>query len=145
MAGNQDSVEIAIQRIYIKDLSFESPGAPDIFKSQFQPKIQIDIETSNKELQSGLFEVSLTITATANTETKTIFIAEIEQAGIFAIKGASTETLKQILHIYCPTALFPYARETIDSMTTKGSLPPLMLAPINFEGLYHQQEKKEEK
>lgn len=137
--NNTKSVEVTLQRIYLKDLSFESPAAPQVFREQFQPKIQMDIQAQNTKLEKNVYEVSLGLTLTAKTENDTVFIIEVEQAGIFSIKDSDDHTLQQILNIYCPTTLFPYVRETVDALAIRGSLPPLMLAPINFEALYHQQ------
>ena len=137
--NNTKSVEVTLQRIYLKDLSFESPAAPQVFRKQFQPKIQMDIQAQNIKLEENVYEVSLGLTLTAKTENDTVFIIEVEQAGVFSIKDSDDHTLQQILNIYCPTTLFPYVRETVDALAIRGSLPPLMLAPINFESLYHQQ------
>ena len=139
--GQQQQVEVGIQRIYIKDLSFESPNAPHIFTKSFNPQIQLDINTTSEKISDHTFEVSLAITATAKSESEVLFIAEVEQCGIFTIKGAMDQSLKQILGSYCPSILFPYIREAIDSLTTKGSFPPLMLAPINFDALYNSRTK----
>lgn len=134
----EQQVEIGIQRLYTKDISFESPQAPKVFSSQGNPKIQLDLSTKSQKLQDSVFEVELNVTVTAEDEKGTVFIVEVEQAGIFTIKGISGAGLSQVLGAYCPGILFPYVRETIDYLTTKGSFPPLMIAPVNFEALYQQ-------
>ena len=144
-AGKEQQVEIAIQRLYTRDLSFESPKAPHVFTSEKSPKIQLDLSTKSRKLDEAVFEVELCVTVTADAEGESIFIAEVEQCGIFKIKGIEGEGLSRILGAYCPGVLFPYVRETIDYLTTKGSFPPLMLAPVNFEALYQQKKREVEK
>ncbi len=136
-AGTPAQGEINIERIYIKDLSFESPNAPQVFQDKWEPRIQLDINTRSRSISDTHFEVILTITVKGATEEdKAIFIIEVVQAGIFRISGLDDEQLKRILSTICPTVLFPYARETIDGLAIKGSLPPLALAPVNFDVLF---------
>ncbi len=131
--------QFALQRIYIKDLSFESPKAPGIFKGQWQPEVNLDLNTSNTQLQEdGMFEVVLSLTATVKHGEEVAFVAEVQQAGIFLISGMNEADLHRTLGAFCPNLLFPYARETIDSLVTRGSFPALMLAPVNFDALYAQ-------
>ncbi len=135
----QPQQQFAMQRIYNKDLSFESPATPGIFKKQWQPKINVDLNTKSDKIDDqGNFEVVLTITITAKVEEETAFLVEIQQAGIFFITGFEGENLRRILGTAAPNILFPYARETIDSVCVKGGFPPLMLAPVNFDALYQQ-------
>ncbi len=141
--SQNQQVEIGIQRIYTKDLSFESPGAPRVFMENVAPQIHLDVNTSSNRLDESVYEVVLTVTASAKSGDKVVFIAEVEQAGVFMIKGASAEARERILAAYCPNILFPYVRETIDSLTIKGSFPPLLLAPINFEALYLNQKSQQ--
>ena len=140
---NEKQVEIAIQRIYTRDLSFESPRAPQIFGSNVQPQIGLNLSTNHNKLDDNTFEVLLNVTATAEDKEGPIFIAEVEQAGIFSVRGIAGEELGRVLGAYCPGILFPYVREIIDGLTTKGSFPPLMLAPVNFEHLYQQQRQQQ--
>lgn len=136
-AGDNSQGEINIERIYIKDLSFESPNAPQVFQEKWEPRIQLDINTRSRSVADTHYEVTLTITVKGTTEDdKTIFIIEVVQAGVFRITGLDDDQLKRILSTMCPTVLFPYARETIDSLSIKGSLPPLALAPVNFDTLF---------
>src|SRR6056297_26969 len=135
----QQQQQFGIQRIYNKDVSFESPATPDVFRRQWQPKFNVDLNTkSNAVDEEGNFEVVLTITVTAKIEEETIFLVEVQQAGIFLITGFEGEQLRQILGTAAPNVLFPYARENIDSLVVKGGFPPVMLAPVNFEALYQQ-------
>ncbi len=143
MAENQQSQEqqpqFALQRIYIKDLSFESPKAPKVFKSQWQPEVKLDLNTTNTALEEeGLYEVVLSLTVTVTNGEETAFMVEVEQAGIFLIRNLDAAQLHHTLGAFCPNVLFPYARETVDNMVNRGSFPALMLAPVNFDALYAQ-------
>jgi preprotein translocase subunit SecB len=131
--------QFAMQRIYNKDISFESPSTPTVFKKQWQPKVNVDLNTrSNAIDEEGNFEVVLTITLTAKMDDETALLVEVQQAGVFFITGFEGEQLRRILGTTAPTILFPYARENIDSLVVKGGFPPIMLAPVNFDGLYEQ-------
>ncbi len=131
--------QFLMQRIYIKDVSFESPETPLLFKKQWQPKISVDLNTKGEAIdEQGNFEVILTITITAKLEEETAFLIELQQAGIFAILGFEGEQLRRMLATAAPNVLFPYARETLDSICVKGGFPALMLAPVSFEALYQQ-------
>ncbi|CAM3435042.1 protein-export chaperone SecB [Parendozoicomonas haliclonae] len=131
--------QFALQRIYVKDISFESPKAPAIFKTQWQPEVKLDLNTTNTALEEdGMFEVVLSLTATVMHGEETAFVAEVQQAGIFLARNLPAEDLHRTLGAFCPNLLFPYAREAIDSLVTRGSFPALMLAPVNFDALYAQ-------
>lgn len=134
----QQKGQFAIQRVYIKDVSFESPNAPEVFRGQWKPQINMDLNTRSNKLADDVYEVVLTLTVTAKNEDKTAFLAEVQQAGIFKIEGLEGGALHQTIGAYCPNLLFPYAREAIDSLVVKGSFPALMLAPVNFEAIYAQ-------
>ena len=141
VAGTQEQPQqqFAMQRIYNKDISFESPSTPDIFRKQWQPKVNVDLNTkSDKVDEQGNYEVVLTITITAKVDEDTAFLVEVQQAGIFMITGFEGEDLRRILGTAAPNILFPYARENIDSLCVKGGFPPVMLAPVNFDALYQQ-------
>jgi preprotein translocase subunit SecB len=127
-----------IEKIYIKDLSIETPNAPQIFLEREQPQIEIKLNTEGKGFDNGLFEVVLTVTATATLGDKTVFLVEAGQAGIFQIRNIPEKDLEPILAVACPNILFPYARETISDSVNRAGFPPLLLAPVNFEGLYQQ-------
>ena len=130
--------QFAMQRLYLKDMSFESPGAPDVFRQTWKPQINIDLQTSSSSIGNDHYESVLTITVTAKQENKTAFLVEVQQAGVFLIEGIEGEELQRLLAIACPNTLFPYAREAIDGVVNRGSFPSLMLAPVNFEALYRQ-------
>ncbi|MBL4582440.1 MAG: protein-export chaperone SecB [Gammaproteobacteria bacterium] len=139
IADQPEGPKFAVQRIYLKDASFESPRSPAVFQGQWQPKINFDIKTKNTKIQDGVFEVVLVLTVEATLDEEPGFIAEVHHAGIFTAKDFEAGELEQLLATVCPTILFPYAREAIDSLVVKGSFPALMLAPINFDALYTQQ------
>jgi preprotein translocase subunit SecB len=135
----QPQQQFVMQRIYNKDISFESPATPAIFRKQWQPKVNVDLNTrSNPIDEQGNFEVVLSITLTAKVDEETAFLVEVQQAGIFLITGFNQDETRQILGTAAPNVLFPYARENIDSLVVKGGFPPVMLAPVNFEALYQQ-------
>jgi len=144
-AANQQQAEqqFAIQRIYIKDLSFESPATPAVFKKQWQPQVSVDLNTKSSAVDSeGNYEVVLSLTITAKVEEDTAFLIEIHQAGIFYAKGFEGEELRRILGTAAPNILFPYARETIDSVCIKGAFPALMMAPVNFDAVYQRAQEQ---
>ena len=139
-AQNQTvQVQMRIERLYVKDASFESPGAPAIFAENVRPKMQVDINTTANDLGNNRHEVVLRATVTAQLEDdKTAYVVEAQQAGVFVIEGVSGGPLRQVLGVVCPNTLFPYLRETLDSLLMKGSFPPITLAPVNFEVLFAQ-------
>ena len=136
-ATTEDSGPVfAIQRIYLKDLSFETPMGPSVFQKQWQPKVNQDLNTKNTKLENDLYEVALRLTLTVTDGEDTIYILEVKQAGIFAIKGLDPKQITHVINTTCPNILFPYAREAVDSVLSKGSFPALMLPPINFDALF---------
>lgn len=137
-AGEENQPQFALQRIYVKDLSFESPKAPEIFTKEWQPQVNLDLNTQNAQLEEGVFEVVLSLTVTVTNNEEAAFVVEVQQAGVFLIKGLDDAALHQTLGAFCPNILFPYARECIDSLVLRGSFPPIMLAPVNFDALYAQ-------
>ena len=135
--------EFALERIYIRDLSFESPQAPDVFREPWQPQIQLDINTRTNGLGEERFEVILTVTAHAKSAAgQTLMIVEVQQAGIFRIRGLDDDRLRRILATHCPGILFPYVRESVDAAVVKGGFPPLMLAPVNFDAMFDEAVKQ---
>ncbi|SRR5690554_3218848 len=134
--ANQKQATFALQRIYLKDLSFESPNSPAIFQKEWKPQVNLDLNTRNQAISPTQHEVVLSLTVTAKLEDKVAFIVEVQQAGVFQIEGLEQQQLAQTLGAFCPNILFPYAREAIDAAVLKGSFPALMLAPINFDALY---------
>ncbi|KTD05447.1 protein-export protein SecB [Legionella gratiana] len=144
-APQNNETQFMIQRIYIKDLSFETPNTPAVFQQQWEPELNLDLNTSTTKLEENVFEVVLTVTATVSNQKSTAFLVEVKQAGIFTIQGAPTNQLDHLLNSFCPNILFPYAREAITSQVIRGSFPQLVLAPINFDALYMQQLAEKQK
>lgn len=134
--------EFTIERIYIKDLSFEAPQAPQIFTEDWQPEVTLELNTHSQQLHDGVFETLLNLTVTAKKGDAVGFLVEIKQAGVFMLKGFSNEQRSQMLGSFCPNILYPYAREAISNLISRGGFPPLYLAPVNFDSLYAQQLKK---
>jgi len=131
--------QFAIQRIYTKDISFESPNAPQVFISEWEPKINVDLSTEIQALSEDTIQVVLTVSVVAKHEEKTAFLVEVQQAGIFLAKGFSEEELGPLMGIGAPNALYPYAREVVSDLITRGSFPQFTLQPVNFEQMYAQQ------
>lgn len=139
-AGQEEksAPKFAVQRIYLKDLSFETPMGPAVFQKQVKPEINQDISLSTTKLGDGNYEVELTLTVTVKDGEDTIYLIEVHQAGIFAVEGVEGPQLAQLLNTICPSTLFPYVREAVDSVVVKGSFPALMIPPVNFEALFAQ-------
>ena len=138
--------QFVIQRIYCKDLSFESPHSPQVFQGQWAPQMNVDLHTETQQLAEGVHEVTLAITVTVTNDEKTAFLVEAKQAGIFTIQGMPAAQLGPVLGSFCPNILFPYARETISDLVARGGFPPLHLAPVNFDALYaeHMRRRQQE-
>jgi preprotein translocase subunit SecB len=130
---------LELQKVYLKDVSLETPNSPQIFTEQWQPQFNLQIHTTANPLSDNVYEVVLTLTVTAKQSDKTGYLIEIQQAGVFTLKGFSQQQLGPMLGAFCPNTLFPYAREAIDSLLVKGGFPPLHLSPINFDAIYRQQ------
>jgi preprotein translocase subunit SecB len=135
--GNSER-QLILQKIYIKDFSFESPKAPDVFTTNLSPQTQLNMRYANKDLGQDNSEVSLTLTVEAKDGDNTVFLAELTYAGVFAIKGYSAEEKATIVGSFCPNTLYPFAREAIADIVQKGGFPQLLLQPINFDALYSQ-------
>jgi preprotein translocase subunit SecB len=130
--------QFLIQRVYLKDLSFEAPMGAKAFVTQVQPQVDQELGTETTRIDEDLYEAVLKLTVTAKMEDETAFLVEVQQAGLFYIKGVEDENLSRVLNTVCPQILFPYAREVIDSSLIKGSFPPIMLPPVNFDALFAQ-------
>lgn len=132
----------SIEKIYLKDVSFEAPAAPAVFTEDWSPNINMELNTQATSLDENVYDVELTITVTAKNDDKTSFLVEIKQCGIFTITGMDKSTLNGMLGSFCPNLLFPYAREAISDLVTKGGFPQLLLSPVNFDALYAQHMKQ---
>jgi len=139
--------EFALQRIYTKDISFETPNSPAVFQQEWRPESSVNLNTGVNKLADNVYEVALTVTVTTKLGEQTAYLAEVKQAGIFGIAGFPDQELGPLLGSYCPNLLFPYVREVISDLVTKGSFPQLVLQPVNFDALYaqHQQQQAQSK
>ena len=125
-----------IEKLYVKDLSLEVPNAPQVFMQAESPQLEIQVRNEGAQFAEALFEVTVTVTVTARVGEKTVFLAEVAQAGIFSVRGIPADDLDPLLGIGCPTILYPYAREAISDLVTRAGFPVVMLAPISFEQIY---------
>ena len=138
--GQAQEQHFAIQKLYLKDVSFESPNAPTVFADgEWQPEVNVQLNSTNQSIGDDTYEVDLKITVTAKQSEKTAFLVEITQSGIFTIGGFPQDSLHGMLGAFCPETLFPFAREAIAELVNKGGFPQLYLAPVNFNALYTQQ------
>lgn len=144
MSDNQQATDkpqqtFSIQKIYVKDVSLEIPNAPHIFTQTWEPQVNLDLNSSANMLADGVYEVDLSVTVTVNLGDKTAYLVEVKQAGIFSISGFNEQEVSQLMGSFCPNVLFPYARETVSDLATRGGFPQLLLAPVNFDAIYAQQ------
>jgi preprotein translocase subunit SecB len=135
----QAAPSFSIEKIYLKDLSLENPGAPQSFLVQEAPQIEVGLRTRGEQVEENMFECVLTVTVTAKNADKTLFLVEAAQAGLFQIRGVPVTEIQPIMGIHCPNVLFPYIRETIADAIGRAGFPPVHLNPINFEALFQQQ------
>ena len=143
--GQSREQQFSIQKLYIKDVSFESPNVPSVFTgADWKPEINIQLNSSNQSIGQDTYEVDLKITVTAKQNDKTAFLVELTQSGIFGMTGFEPENLRGMLGAFCPETLFPFAREAIAELVSKGGFPPLLLAPVNFNALYMQQVQQQQ-
>ncbi len=130
--------QLLLQKIYVKDLSFESPKAPLVFTTNVSPQTQLNVRSSAQEVAPDTQEVTLTITVEAKDKDTTLFLAEVAQAGIFFVQGYTPEERSILIGSFCPNTLYPFAREAISELVTRGGFPPLLLQPLNFDAIYAQ-------
>jgi preprotein translocase subunit SecB len=137
-AAAGDSKAVLLNRIYVKDCSFESPQSPTVFDQPLNPEVKISMRTSTREFENDNVEVVLTITADATLDSRSVFLAEVHQAGLFTVRGFNQQETAVILASYCPSILFPYARVVIADLVMKGNMPALVLQPVNFDAIFAQ-------
>ncbi|ALU43118.1 MULTISPECIES: protein-export chaperone SecB [Pseudoalteromonas] len=137
-AEEQQGPQFNIQRIYTKDVSFETPNSPAIFQKEWTPEVKLDMDTRSAKLDEGVYEVVLALTVTASLGEETAFLCEIQQAGIFSIGELEELQMAHMLGAFCPNILFPYAREAVSGLVNRGTFPQLNLAPVNFDALFAQ-------
>lgn len=138
--------EFVIQKIFMKDVSFETPNSPGIFTQKWEPHVNLELSTSGRPLTEGVHEVVLSLTVTAKLGDKTAYLVEAQQAGVFTLRGFTEPELGPMLGSFCPNILFPFAREAVADIVAKGGFPQLLLAPVNFDALFaqHMQRVQEE-
>jgi preprotein translocase subunit SecB len=142
MADNEQKFEI--QKIFVKDISFEAPNSPQVFRDKWKPKTEVHLATNARKLDDNMFEVILNITVTAKQDEEQVaFLVELKQAGIFLLQGFDENQLDHVIGSYCPQTLFPFAREAVSDFVTKGGFPPMLLTPVNFDALYAQQKERQ--
>ena len=134
----QETPVFGIEKLYVRDLSVEVPNAPEIFLEREQPQVEIQLNTGGRGIGDGVFEVILTVTVTAKFEDKTVFLVEVGQGGIFRIQNVPDEQLEPLIAVACPNILFPYAREAVSDAVARAGFQPIILQPVNFEGMYMQ-------
>ncbi len=142
MAENNQPV-FSIEKLYVKDLSLEVPGAPQVFLERETPQVNVQLRTSGQAVEDGVFEVTLTVTVSAKIgEDRNLFLVEVAQAGIFQIRNIPESDLEPVMMIGCPNILFPYAREAVSDAVTRAGFQPVLLSPVNFEALYQAQRQQ---
>ncbi len=144
--AQQQEAQFNLQRIYAKDISFETPNSPAIFQKPWKPEVKLDIDTRTVELDKNLYEVILSLTVTATLDGQTAFLCEVQQAGIFAIGEMPDANKAHTLGSFCPNMLFPYAREAVSNLVNRGTFPALNLAPVNFDAIFaaYMQKRQQE-
>ena len=134
--------QFSIQKIYTKDISFETPNSPNIFTEKWEPTVDFNLGTNVNPIENALFEVSLSVTVTVKCADTTAYLVEVTQSGIFSLVGFSEQEMGPMVGSFCPNILFPYAREVVSDLVAKGGFPQLLLAPVNFDALYAQHVKQ---
>jgi len=141
--GGETGAQLSLQKVYVKDASFEAPGAPAIFQEQGQPQVQLNLQQQVATIGENVYEVVLNVTVTCKLGEKTAYLAEVQQAGVFGMVGFDAAGRDTVLATYCPNVLFPYARQIVSDLIQNGGFPPFLLQPINFEGLYAEQMRRQ--
>lgn len=141
--AEQQNPEFAIQRLYLRDLSLEAPNSPQVFLEEWQPELSLDLETKANKLDDETHEVILRVTVTVKIKEKTAFLVEVSQAGIFTIKNFPEEQSRPMLGSFCPSVLYPYAREAVTDAVIKAGFPQLYLAPVNFDALLEEHDRQQ--
>ncbi len=143
--SSSNAPHFEIQRIYLKDLSYEAPNTPQTFVEDWKPEVQLNLETKSNRIQENTHEVVLSVTATVTTSKKPAFIIEVHLAGVFVMANIPADQIRPMLGSFCPNILFPYAREVISDVVVRGGFPQLILAPVNFDALYTQHVEEQQK
>ena len=141
MSDAQNQPVFSIEKLYVKDISLEIPNAPQVFLEREAPQVDIQLHHESLNVEDGVFQTVLTVTVTAKVKDKTLFLAEVGQAGIFIIRNIPAADMEPVLGIACPNILYPYVREVISDVVTRAGFPPVVLTPVNFEALYQAQKE----
>lgn len=141
--ANDAQQEFAIHRLFVKDISLETPHSPQIFNEKWEPQVELNLDTSHEALENNLYAVTLKVTATAKLKDKVAFLIEVQQSGIFLVNNFAESQQDELLGSFCPNVLFPYAREVISDVVVRGGFPPLYLAPVNFDSIYQQRKQQQ--
>lgn len=138
-SSTEEQARFVIQKIYTKDISFETPNSPEIFRDEWKPELDLQLGNEYARIDDDNHEITLTVTVTAKVADKVAFLVEVKQAGVFSLTGYSDQEMGPLVGSYCPNTLFPFAREVISDIVLKGGFPQLVLAPVNFDALYMNQ------
>ncbi len=141
-ADQPQGPRLTFQKVYLKDASFEAPAAPAIFQESGDPELKLNLQQRVQPIGEDLYEVVLSVTVTCTLGDKTAYLAEVQQAGVFGLSGFEQNQLQTTLGAYCPTILFPYARQQISELVVHGGFQPLLLLPVNFDQLYADQMRR---
>jgi preprotein translocase subunit SecB len=136
MSETDNAPIFRMQKMYVKDLSFENPNAPEVYVQPGEPKVDFRLSLANRKIDEEHWEVALSVTATVTSQEKTVFIAEIEHAGLFQLKNIPAEHMERVLGVECPTLLFPFTRQIVSQTTVDGGFVPLLMDPINFLAMH---------
>ncbi len=139
-----NDAQFLVQKVYVKDISFETPNTPEIFKMEWKPEVDMNMSNKATPIGDDHFDVVLTVTLTVKIGDKTAYLIEVNQAGIFLIKNLPDDVVDRMLSIVCANILFPFVREAVSDVVTRGGFPQLLLAPVNFDALYEQQKQENE-
>jgi preprotein translocase subunit SecB len=143
-AQEPTEAQFSIQKVYVKDISFETPNSPEVFKMEWKPVVDMHMTNEATPLGNNLFDVVLSITLTAKLEDKTAYLVEINQAGVFLIENIPDDVIERMLATVCANILFPFAREAVSDIVTRGGFPQILLSPVNFDAMYAQQQQQAE-
>jgi len=138
MSDAQNAPVFSIEKLFVKDISLEIPNAPQVFLEREVPTVDIQLHHNSSQVDQDVYMTVLTVTVTAKSKDKTLFLVEVGQAGVFVIRNVQRQDLDPILGIACPNLLFPYAREVVSDLTSRAGFPPVVLNPVNFESIYQQ-------
>lgn len=141
MSDAQNQPVFSIEKLYVKDISLEIPNAPQVFLEREAPQVDIQLHHESKPVEEGVYQTLLTVTVTAKAKDKTLFLAEVGQAGIFVIRNIPEADMEPVLGIACPNILYPYVREVVSDLVSRAGFPPVVLSPVNFEALFQAQKQ----